>query len=358
MDWMECIINSRATQFCYDKLPDMKKMITSWLLMLGLGCYGQDPSFSQFFSSPLNINPALTANINADWRMISNLRDQWIGPASPYITGTVSFDRKILQNKIPNVAEKNVIGIGGMLMFDHAMAGVVKSTYASLNTTYNIQLSEGNISTHRLGLGFGAIYGRRYIDYSRVDFQEQFTGWGFNTNLPTGEVALNEMKPYFSLSTGAVYTIRSENSNFDIGAAAFHINRPKQTWLVDEHQYLAMRKVAHMNYERFLNERVVLNANAIYQAQSSADYFSVGGALGYYIGDANNSLINAGVWYWSKNAIIPYVGLLYKDFQFGLSYDITVMKLNQATRKPNTWEVSMILRGIKDPTGIIPCPWK
>ena len=102
--------------------------------MLGIGCYGQDPSFSQFFSSPLNINPALTANINADWRMISNLRDQWIGPASPYITGTVSFDRKILQNKIPNVAEKNVIGIGGMLMFDHAMAGVVKSTYASLNT--------------------------------------------------------------------------------------------------------------------------------------------------------------------------------------------------------------------------------
>ena len=84
----------------------------------------------------------------------------------------------------------------------------------------------------------------------------------------------------------------------------------------------------------------------------------MGGALGYYIGDANNSLINAGVWYWSKNAIIPYVGLLYKDFQFGLSYDITVMKLNQATRKPNTWEVSMILRGIKDPTGIIPCPWK
>ena len=29
----------------------------------------QDPSFSQFFSSPLNINPALTANINADWKI-------------------------------------------------------------------------------------------------------------------------------------------------------------------------------------------------------------------------------------------------------------------------------------------------
>src|SRR5215470_15170850 len=82
----------------------------------------QDPAFSQFFSSPLNINPALTAKINADWRVISNFRDQWIGPASPYATGTISYDRKIMQHKIPNVhEEKNTLGVGGMLMYDYAM---------------------------------------------------------------------------------------------------------------------------------------------------------------------------------------------------------------------------------------------
>ena len=58
----------------------------------------QDPSFSQFFSSPLNINPSLTANINADWRAIANFRDQWISPASPYATGTISYDTKMFQN--------------------------------------------------------------------------------------------------------------------------------------------------------------------------------------------------------------------------------------------------------------------
>ena len=89
----------------------------------------QDPSFSQFFASPLNINPALTANINADWRLISNFRDQWIGPASPYVTGTISYDTKIMQNKTPNVeTENNIMGIGGMLMFDYAFSGIVKST--------------------------------------------------------------------------------------------------------------------------------------------------------------------------------------------------------------------------------------
>jgi len=318
----------------------------------------QDPSFSQFFSSPLNINPALTANINADWRLISNLRDQWIGPASPYVTGTISFDTKMMQNKTINVSENNFWGIGGMLMYDHAMSGVVRSTYGSLNLSYNIKLSESDYNTQRLGLGFGAIYGRRHIDFSRVDFEEQFTGRGFNTNLPTGESALSNMKPYVSASAGIVYSIVTENSNFDAGISGFHLNKPRQTFLKDENQILAMRKVAHANFETFLNERVVLNTNAIYQFQSKASYFSVGAALGYYLGDEAESMITGGIWYWSKNAIFPYAGLAYKDFQFGISYDITTSKLNQASRKPSSWELSLILRGVRKASGVIPCPWK
>ena len=327
------------------------------LLTISSYCYGQDPSFSQFFSSPLNINPALTANINADWRLISNLRDQWIGPASPYMTGSISFDRKIMQDKVAGVEEGNVMGVGGMLMFDHAMGGVAKSMWASLDFSYQIKLIDAEVK-HKLGIGFGAIYGRRTVDFSRLDFEEQFTGYGFNTNLPTGEAALSNMKPYISASAGLTYSISSEQSNFDFGVAAFHFNKPKQTFLENENQILAIRKVGHANFETFLNERTVLNLNGIYQFQDQAKYFSVGGAFGYYLQDENQSLLNVGVWYWSKNAIVPYVGVSYKDMQFGVSYDLTVSKLNQATRKPNTFEVSIILRGIKDPTGIIPCPWK
>jgi type IX secretion system PorP/SprF family membrane protein len=318
----------------------------------------QDPSFSQFFSSPLNINPALTANINADWRLISNMRDQWVGPASPYVTGTVSFDSKVMQNKLPDGSENNFIGLGGMLMFDHAMSGVIKSTYASMNLSYNIKISETDYYTERLSMGFGAIYGHQRMDFSRVDFEEQFNGFGFNTNMPTGETALSNMKPYVSASAGITYSAKTEKTNFDAGVAAFHLNRPRQTFLKDDNQFLAIRKVAHANFEMFLNERIMLNTNGIYQYQKKASYFSVGGAIGYYAGNTAETLITAGLWYWSENAIIPYVGVAYKDFQVGVSYDFTTSKLNQATRRPNTWELSLILRGVKKPSGIIPCPWK
>ena len=320
--------------------------------------YGQDPAFSQFFSSPLNINPALTANINADWRFISNFRDQWIGPASPYVTGTASYDEKIMQNKIPGVIEeKNTLGVGAMMMFDYAMSGVVKSSYASLNLSYNVKLAEG-AAIHRLGAGFGATYGNRNVNFDRVNFEEQFTGIGFNTNLPTGESALSEMKPYISVNAGLIYSITSEKSNIDFGVAAFHVNKPKQTFLEDKNQYLTMRKVVHANFETFVNDRLFLNINTIYQYQLEAKYYSFGAAMGHFMGNQENVIVNLGLWYWSDNAFIPYLGLVYNDFQLGFSYDYTISKLRQATKKPNSFEISFIIRGIKDPKKIIPCPWK
>ena len=326
-------------------------------VLIAIQSKAQDPSFSQFFSSPLNINPSLTANINADWRAIANFRDQWISPASPYATGTISYDAKMFQKKFPGMEEGNIFGLGGMLMYDKAMGGVVKSTYASLNMSYRVKLIDGE-TKHRLGAGFGAIYGHRRIDFGGIDFEEQFTGYGFNTNLPTGENSLSSMKPYFSVSTGLLYSITSANSNFDIGVSAFHVNKPKQTFLKDENQYLSMRKVIHANFETFLSQSVVLSTNAIYQSQETANYLSVGGALGYYLPNNEDFLLNAGLWYWSKNAIIPYIGIAYKDYQFGISYDVTISKLNQATEKPKTWELSLIVRGRNKPSYVIPCPWK
>lgn len=340
-------------------MKTMKRIVVMACMLSGAQTlYAQDPSFSQFFSTPLNINPGLTANMNADWRLMSNFRDQWIGPAAPYVTGTVSYDRKIFQNKIPNVVDEgNIIGVGGMVLFDHAFSGIVKSTYASLHLSYNIKLAESGENTHRFEAGFGVTYGHRRIDFSAVNFEEQFTGFGFNTNLPTGEAALSNSKPYLSVSAGVVYSYRTENSNFDVGVAGYHLNKPMQTFLKDENQYLAMRKVGHANFETYLNPRLVLNTNAIYQFQDEAKYISFGGGLGYFLNDYE-TMINAGLWYWSKNALIPYVGLAFKSFQFGLSYDLTTSKLNQAAKTPNTWEFSLIHRGSSKPGKIIPCPWK
>jgi type IX secretion system PorP/SprF family membrane protein len=337
----------------------MKKMHFLKTVLCGMICpvfvHAQDPAFSQFFSSPLNINPALTANFNAKWRVVTNFRDQWIGPASPYATGTVSYDSKVMKDKLP---ETSTLGLGGMLMYDYAMSGIHKSVYASMNVSYNITLAS-DPGDHRIGIGVGGIYASKRIEFHRLIYPEQFTGNGFNTSLPTGEAALNNMRPYISSSAGATYSYTTAVSNFDMGIAVFHLNTPKQTVLDDPNRDLAMRKVAHANFETQLNNGMVLMTNGIYQYQSAASYFSLGGALGFYLDESGtDKIFYTGLWYWSKNAVIPYLGLKYKNMHFGLTYDFTISKLNQAERKPKTFEFSFIIKGDDNKEGIIWCPWK
>lgn len=317
---------------------------------------GQDPDFAQFFSSPLNINPALTGNINGDWRLISNFRNQWLGPANPYITGTVSFDSK-LNRKVMNLEEGNRWSMGGMLMYDHSMAGIAKNSYASLNLSNSIKLSDGDV-INRLGLGFGATYGRKYVDFNRLNFESQFIGNGFNTLLPTGEEALSNMKPFISLNAGLLYSRSTEKSNLDMGLASYHINTPRQSFLKDANQEIPMRNVFHANLEMFLRDYLTLMTNATYQRQSTAHYYSAGAGLGYYVSNMPVTIINGGLWYWSNNCITPYLGLQKNRFQIGLTYDATISKLRDAPRRANSFELSLILRGMRPASGFIECPWK
>jgi len=349
-------------QFYYDKPFFMRllKHLTLIALMglMGNGVFGQDPSFSQFFASPLNINPALTGMINGKWRVISNFRDQWAGPALPYITTTVSYDTKILKNKIP---ETSIFGFGVMLMHDDAMASILKSNFASLNLSYNIKIAEAE-GDHRLGIGVGLTYTSKNVDYSRLNFDHQFNGRVFDTNLPTGESALSNMTPYLSVNAGLLYSYVSQYTNFDFGVAGYHLNKPKQTFLEDPNQYLAPRYVVHANYDNYLTEKLILNANGVYQNQAYANYFSIGGALGYSLSEEGEPslIVNGGLWYWSNNAIVPYVGLVYNSMQFGFSYDVTISKLGTSAVPPKTFEVSLIIRGDYAVKGLIYCPspWK
>ena len=76
------------------------------LLLIGIGsginytASAQDPSFSQFYSSPLNISPALAGSGSADWRIISNFRNQSIGNQFISLnTTSLYFDGKIVKQE-------------------------------------------------------------------------------------------------------------------------------------------------------------------------------------------------------------------------------------------------------------------
>jgi hypothetical protein len=84
----------------------------------------------------------------------------------------------------------------------------------------------------------------------------------------------------------------------------------------------------------------------------------MGSALGYYLSNTPLVILNGGVWYWSNNCITPYFGILKNRFQVGISYDATISKLQDAPRRANSFELSLIIRGMRPASGFIECPWK
>ena len=82
----------------------MKKTtaILSLLLSLSLLVNAQDPHFSQFFSSPLTLNPAFTGKFDGTLSVAGNYRNQWPAFNNVYTTSTLSVDFDILKDKLPD----------------------------------------------------------------------------------------------------------------------------------------------------------------------------------------------------------------------------------------------------------------
>ena len=55
----------------------LKAFVIGIALFVGIGLNAQDIHFSQFYMSPLNLNPALTGVMNCNTRFVGNYRNQW-----------------------------------------------------------------------------------------------------------------------------------------------------------------------------------------------------------------------------------------------------------------------------------------
>ena len=108
-------------------------------IMCFLEVNAQDPHFSQFYASPLTLNPALTGLFAGEGRISSTYRNQWQSISNPFTTGTVAFDTRALRRVFK---EQNVFGLGGMALYDQSNNGGLRSRYLAFTAGYNQQLDK------------------------------------------------------------------------------------------------------------------------------------------------------------------------------------------------------------------------
>jgi type IX secretion system PorP/SprF family membrane protein len=314
----------------------------------------QDPHFSQFFLAPQFINPSLTAtNVKGKWRLSSNYRQQKNNNQTTYRTFTVGGEARLMDK---NSVTGPVYG-SLFLMSDRSMNGALVSNYVSNGFSYMATLNENN----RIGVGFGLLYGQRKVDYSMLNFGEQLTNGGLDASLPTGEIALGQMKPFLTMGTGIVYNFHTDDVDFDAGVSVHNINSPKQTFLNDPNQQLSKKYVVNVNLSYAISDLLLVNMNSVYQQQQKSSLITAGGSLGIDIsGDfSREKILFAGLWYRYQDVVYPFVGMKYNNVNVGITYDIPAYAKNMGASSLYSTELSLIIH-LPTLSGYspVPCPWK
>jgi type IX secretion system PorP/SprF family membrane protein len=312
----------------------------------------QDPHFSQYFMSPLTINPALAGTGYGKFRLMSNFRSQWQIGGTPYSTYTLGLDANLLSNK---KTKKNILGGGVLFLGDQSNFGLLKSSYVGLTIDYHQAIGKNS----RIGGGFQATLGKRYLDKLNLSFGNQFGKNGFDLSSSSGENNLINMPLFYALNAGVVYSYKSTFTQFDFGFSLYNLNKPNQSFLNDKSQIYPVETVFHANYDVSLVNNIFFSGNAIFRIQSKQNYFAVGGVLGFDMTKGNNNqILYLGNWFREGDAIYPYLGLLLNNIQLGISYDITISKQNLGSVSPQSIELSFVWRDLTRQFGKIRCPWK
>ena len=319
----------------------MKKALFTLSLYLTLASVStaQDPNFSQFFASPLTLNPALTGKFDGVYRVAFNYRNQWPTINNAFTTMTASVDFGLMKNRIP---ETDQFGMGIMAFSDKSGNGVLQNNYAALSLAYHKGLDEDGY--HQIGAGFQGTYVNKRLDVTKVVFEDQLTPLGF-TGVTSEIFANNQVNVhYFDMNAGVFYNGSTNGyNNFYIGASMYHINRPKESFQGGEF-LLSARTTIQAGGRIPVGPYNFLHFAANHSMQAKAHNTMVGGAFALNVNgdDANPTNLYLGSWYRFNDAVIPYIGLEFGEFHFGVSYDVNTSSLKPASNVRGGGEFSLI----------------
>ncbi|MDQ3047889.1 MAG: type IX secretion system membrane protein PorP/SprF [Bacteroidota bacterium] len=310
----------------------------------------QDMHFTQFFSSPVYLNPAF-AGADVCSRVSLVYRNQWPGVTKTYRSYLFSVDHYF--------NSKN-IGAGILFASDIAGSGDLKTTLVNVPVAYETRLNKKLFMRLAVQGGIGI----RSINFNKLLFGDQISRGG---NVATLEDP-TQTKVFFDLGAGALFY----SARYWGGFSAYHLNKPNQSLRGDIDGTIPIRYTVHGGARFAINkeEKEDLKKKFIspafhYRGQNKFDQLDVGC---YY----TQGVFNLGLWYRgipgfksyapgyaNNDAIAIITGIKTERFNCGYSYDITISKLAGITNGAHEITIAYQLCKLKRKKRyrmLVPCP--
>ena len=335
----------------------MKKIILFVLCFVTCDLvFAQDIHFSQLAQSPMLLNPGATGTGEGLFRTSLGYKTQWLSMGNPYRTMVASFDMPLLEGK----KKLGYLGLGGYFFSDKAGDAHLGTTSANLSISAIVPLS----SQSKLSTGFNFGYGQRSANISNLQWPGQYNGQTYDPNIASNETNLFNSFTFFDMSTGVHYQFLKSNGNtqgkdvfkINAGIAYFHITQPNQKFYSGAADPLYGKIVlnALMRYD-IPQTKIGIVPSVVYMMQGTAREMDFGASIRYKVSEGTKvtgfkteSAISGGILYRVNDAIIPQLLLEFANFGIGLSYDVNISSLSQATHKAGGLEISLKYSNIRD----------
>jgi type IX secretion system PorP/SprF family membrane protein len=310
-------------------------LITCFLLATALQSGAQtDPHFTQNYTYPMYLNPALAGTTDGEYRASAIYRTQWGSISNPYRTMGVSFDTRTNKN----------IALGVNLLNQSAGDGGFNYLNANISIAYT-GVKFGKDNNHRVALAVqGGLINRR-VDASKFKWGEQWNPiTGYSGTNPITETFASTSATTLDIGAGAIYYDATPNKKINAfgGFSFFHINKPKDPIISTQSTELntiPLRYVLHGGVSFNLFEKASIVPHLLYMHQGTASEAMAGVYLRLNVNPETDIMI--GGYFRNKDAAAPFIGFDYKNFVLGLSYDANISKLGSMTRSVNSFELSL-----------------
>jgi type IX secretion system PorP/SprF family membrane protein len=327
----------------------MKKLFLGVLASLAIGVQAQDVHFTQYYTSPLTLNPANTGLTRCDWRAAANYRSQWgVVSGKPYITGTASYDAGIMKGKLGG----DVLGVGLLALYDKSGTGALQNMTLGLSTAYHHSFGDPEDKPNVLSVGVQGYLVQKSIDFSALNFEDEYDIVTGQPIKPTNEPLNNRDLSYADFNSGLMWTgYVNSRSTYFLGASYYHLARPEESFLlINDQPKVNSRLSMSAGGNIQMNDNFMLMTSAMFQKQGPASEFLLGAASGFILNPthdefSNNTVLYLGAWYRLQDALCPYLSMEWGKNKFGLSYDVNVSSFNPATKGQGALELSYVYNG-------------
>jgi type IX secretion system PorP/SprF family membrane protein len=293
------------------------------VLILPLISLAQDHIYSQFYNSPIYLNPALTGQFEGDIRFNALYRNQWTGLSGDFSYMSASADLNL---------QKLNSGVG--LIFNRSSEGKAYLQKNNIAASYSYIIGGDDFA---LSFGLQAGITNQKLNWDKLVFGDQID---ITTGIIPGSISGAERpnvdsRFYFDAAAGGniVY------GKFMLGLGLHHINRPDES-LAGYQAKLPMRVSGNISYkltliaDQYDRDGTYLIPSAVVYRQQNVMSFSVGTQFKY-------AGINAGIWYRNDGnsqgndaVVFSVIFDIFnrrtngEKFRIGISHDATTSKIN------------------------------